>query len=139
MRYFNSQTQDGLNSLTPAGDEEVLRACVISGLQSAKEMIDDVLTLLLNPVHTLAQGYQLTSYFWKEYKKIEGATGINSVPINAGVTIANMATPIILKAKEAIQEEIHHLQCYNDQIRANILCQFFGRYFYPSCRRHRFS
>ena len=59
-----------------------------------------------------------------EYNRTRNFTGTYSVPINMGVMTANVATSIFLKARETIQEKIHHFQCYNDKVRANILCQF---------------
>ena len=156
-RYFNSQNKDGLNPLqatTARSDEETFRACVIgfkdSGVETwnswVVENVSDLLEFMASPslpslpsIETIGENISHTwnftsmtaSYLWTEYQRAGRQTGGAGVPINTGVMAANIATPVIVKVKAAIEEEVTHLQCLKEEIQANIICNFLGDIFIP--------
>ena len=148
-RYLSSQTADGPNPLAVKNDEEIFKACAIGFGTSAKEfwdtwVVDNVSALVefvsspslpsLPSIESIGESISstwnftrmTTSYLWTEYQRARGQTGGMGTPIDVGVMTTNIATPVIIKVKETIEEEVTHLQCLKEEIQANMICNFLA-------------
>ena len=142
IRFGSSSPKDGLNPLAPrlaAGDEEILRAC-ITGLQDyGLEIWSSLVEFSLAPIETIGENISqawgfasmTASYLWTEYERARNITGHAGVPITMGVMTTNIATLIVPRIEEIIEDEVDYFQCLNNETRANIVCKFLSEILIP--------